>query len=153
MDNLNYFKDLFESIPDYRKVVLLIFIGKDHKNLSKEIGFIKNGINQLSLKYKIILLEEYEKYLEKIRNEEESGIEKYLIKLLEAYFSKLFEDIRYERSLILLLSLVEPDKLKQSKLTGQEINFIKDLPLDKIHRQRILKEIIAMNLLEKHFSN
>ena len=72
---------------------------------------------------------------------------------MEQYFSNLFEDIRYERSLILLLSLVEPDILKQSKFTDHEINIMKDIALDKIHRQRILKEIVAMDLLEKQFSD
>ena len=69
------------------------------------------------------------------------------------YFSNLFEDFRYERSLILLLSWVEPDILKQSKFTTEEIEIIKNIALDKIHRQRILKEIKAMDLLEKHFSD
>jgi len=72
---------------------------------------------------------------------------------MESYFSNLFEDIRYERGLVLLLSLVEPDILKQSKFTDHEINIIKDIALEKIHRQRILKEIKAMDLLEKHFSD
>ena len=72
---------------------------------------------------------------------------------MESYFSNLFEDVRHERSLILLLSLLEPDILKQSKFTDHEINIIKDIALDKIHRQRILKEIKAMDLLEKHFSD
>ena len=31
---------------------------------------------------------------------------------MEAFFSNLFEDVRYERALILLLSLVEPDIMK-----------------------------------------
>ena len=35
---------------------------------------------------------------------------------MEAYFSNLFEDVRDERSLILLLSLTDPDVLKQSKI-------------------------------------
>ena len=39
MDNINYFKDLFESIPDYRKIVLLMFLFQDDKNLLREIGF------------------------------------------------------------------------------------------------------------------
>ena len=72
---------------------------------------------------------------------------------MESYFSNLFEDVRHERSLILLLWLVEPDILKQSKFTDHEINIIKDLALDKIHRQRILKEIKAMDPLEKQFSD
>ena len=44
---------------------------------------------------------------------------------MESYFSNLFEDIIYERSLILLLSLAEPDILKQSNFTDHEINIIK----------------------------
>ena len=40
---------------------------------------------------------------------------------MEQYFSNLFEDIRHERSLILLLSLTDPDKLRQSKFTDHEI--------------------------------
>ena len=71
---------------------------------------------------------------------------------MESYFSNLFEDVRYERGLVLLLSLVEPDILKQSKFTNDEIE-IKNICLDKIHRQRILKEIKAMDLLEKQFSD
>ena len=59
---------------------------------------------------------------------------------MEAYFSNLFEDIRYERSLILLLSLTDPDILKQSKFTNDEINIIKNLAFEKLYRQRILKE-------------
>ena len=72
---------------------------------------------------------------------------------MEQYFSNLFEDIRHERSLILLLSLTDPDILKQSKFTDDEINIIENLALEKLHRQRILKEHIAMDLLEKHFSD
>ena len=68
---------------------------------------------------------------------------------MEAYSSNLFEDVRHERSLILLLSLLEPNILKQSKFTDHEMNIVKDIALDKIHRQRILKEIKAMDLLEK----
>ena len=70
-----------------------------------------------------------------------------------SYFQNLFEDILFERGLILLLSLVEPDILKQSKFTDHEINIIKDIALDKIHKQPILKEIKAMDLLEKQFSD
>ena len=80
MNNVNYFKDLFESIPDYRKIVLLMFLIKDDKNLLKEVGFSKNDINLLSLEFKNILLEEYENYLDYIKNEEKSRIERFLNK-------------------------------------------------------------------------
>ena len=72
---------------------------------------------------------------------------------MEAYFNTISEDVRYERSLILLLSLVEPDILQQSKFTDHEIDIIKNIALEKLHRQRNLKEVIAMDLLEKQFSD
>ena len=67
---------------------------------------------------------------------------------MEAYFSNLFEDIRIERCLILILSLIDSDILKQSKFTDDEINIIRNLALEKLHRQRILKEYHAVSLLE-----
>ena len=67
---------------------------------------------------------------------------------MEQYFSNLFDDIRHERSLILLLSLTDSDILRQSKFTDDEIEIIKNLALEKLHRQRILKEYHAMSLLE-----
>ena len=73
---------------------------------------------------------------------------------MENYFIKLFDNIHYERSLILLLSLTDPDILKQAKFTDDEVEIIKNLALEKLHRQRNLKEIVALDLLKKkHFSN
>ena len=80
MDNTNYFTDIFESIPDYRKIVLLIFLIQNDKNLLKEIGFSKNDINLLNLEFKNIFLEEFENYLDYIQNEEETILEKFLNK-------------------------------------------------------------------------
>ena len=60
----------------------------------------------------------------------------------------IFEDVRHERSLFLLLSLTDPDILRQSKFTDYEINIIENLALEKLHRQRILKEHEAMSLIE-----
>ena len=80
MNNANYFKDIFESIHDYRKIVLLIFLIQNDKNLLKEIGFSKNDINLLNLEFKNILLEEFEDYLSYIKNDEESIIERILNK-------------------------------------------------------------------------
>ena len=52
----------------------------------------------------------------------------------------------------LLLSLVEPDILRQFKFNDKEASIIKDIALEKIFRQRNLKEYVAMDLLEKPFS-
>ena len=80
MNNVNYFKDMFESITDYRKIVLLIFLIQNDKNLLKEIGFSKNDINLLNVEFKNILLEEFENYLDYIKDQEESILEKFLNK-------------------------------------------------------------------------
>ena len=72
---------------------------------------------------------------------------------MEAYFNTVFEDITHERSLILLLSLVEHSILKQSKFTDHEREIIKNIALQKLHRLRNLKEIVALDLLEKKISD
>ena len=78
MNNTNYFKDLFESIPNYRKVVLLIFLIKNDRDLLLEIGFSERDINSLNKEFKNILLELNEEYLDHIKNQEEAFIEKIL---------------------------------------------------------------------------
>ena len=49
--------------------------------------------------------------------------------------------------------LTDPDILRQSKFTDDEIDIIKKLALEKVNRQRTLKEYIALDQLEKHFSD
>ena len=39
MDYVNYFKDMFESIPGYKKIVLLMFLMKNDVDLTHECGF------------------------------------------------------------------------------------------------------------------
>ena len=41
MDHVNYFKDLFESMNDYRKIVLLVFFNKNNDNFLGKCGFLK----------------------------------------------------------------------------------------------------------------
>ena len=65
----------------------------------------------------------------------------------------MFEDVRHERSLNLILSLRNPDTLRQNKFTGDEIINIKNLALEKFYRQRSLKECVAIDLFEKQTSN
>ena len=76
MDHVNFFEDMFESITDYRKIVLLTFSMQKDENLIKEIGFSKNDNNLLNLQFKNILLEGHEEYLDNIENEKESIIER-----------------------------------------------------------------------------
>ena len=65
----NLFKNLFESVPDYRKIVLIIFSIKDDKNLLKEISFNKIDISQLSLEFEIILLEQHQNYIDFVKDQ------------------------------------------------------------------------------------
>ena len=80
MDDINYFKDFFESISDYRKTGLLMFLIKRDVGILYESGLLKNVINRLCLKFQKILTDKNEDYLDYIRNEEESFIEKNSIK-------------------------------------------------------------------------
>ena len=68
MDNVNYFKDLFESKPDYKKIVLLMFLIKNDVNFLNECGFLKGDINFLFKEFKNISLELNEDYLDHIKN-------------------------------------------------------------------------------------
>ena len=72
---------------------------------------------------------------------------------MEAYFNTIFEDVRHERSLSLLLNLVEPDILRQSKFLDHEIEIIKNIALEKLHRQRNVKEFFALEILEKQIDD
>ena len=67
---------------------------------------------------------------------------------MEQYFAMTFDDVRHELSLILPLSLTDPDLLREIKFTVYENDNIKNLALEKLHWQRVLKEYIAMSLLE-----
>ena len=53
---------------------------------------------------------------------------------MEQFFAVIFEDVRRERLLIILLSLTNPNILKQAKFTDYEFDFIKNLALEKRHR-------------------
>ena len=93
-------------------------------------------------------MEQNEDYLDHIKKEEESTFEKISNKKIEVYFSTMFEDVRHERSLIILLTLTDPNILKQCKFTDFDIIKIKNLAFEKIHRVRCLKEYFASHLRE-----
>ena len=78
MDHYNYFKELFESIPDYRKIVSIMFLIDNDVDLLLERGYLKNDINGLCLEFKKILLEQNEDYLDYIKDQEQAIIEKIL---------------------------------------------------------------------------
>ena len=67
---------------------------------------------------------------------------------MEVYFTTRFEDVRLEGTLFLLLSLTDPVIIRQSYYTDHEISIKKGLALEKFHRQRVLKQQVAIALLE-----
>ena len=80
MDDINYFKDSFESLPDYKKIVSLMFLITNDVVFLNECGFLKGDIDFLCREFKTILLELNEDYLNHNKNQEESIIEKILNK-------------------------------------------------------------------------
>ena len=77
---VTYFEDLFESIPDYKKIVSLIFVIKNDDDLLTECGFVKSDTERLSLEFKNILSEQSDQYYTYVKNQKESFIEKFLRK-------------------------------------------------------------------------
>ena len=63
-------------MSDYRKTVLLEISIKNDVDLLNECGFLKNDNNSIIKECKKILLEQKEEYLEYIKNQEDSIIEK-----------------------------------------------------------------------------
>ena len=57
MNNVKSFKDFFESIPDYKNIVLLMFLIKNDVNFLYECGFLKGDINFPYKDFKNTLLE------------------------------------------------------------------------------------------------
>ena len=66
---------------------------------------------------------------------------------MESYFATLFDNIHHERSLILLLSLTDENILLKNGLTQDEIEIIKNIVLEKVYRQQLLKTYIASQLI------
>ena len=62
MKDVKNFKDLFESMFDYRKNVILMFLFKNDDDLLTECCYIKNDYKSLYKEFKNILIEQNEDY-------------------------------------------------------------------------------------------
>ena len=71
---------MFESVPDHRKIILLKFLNQNDNDLLKECGFLRTDINRLLREFKNILNEVHENYLDYVKDQEESNIERILNK-------------------------------------------------------------------------
>ena len=57
-----------------------MFFFQNNKNFLLEVGFSEHDINRLNLVFKNILIEQFEEYLDYVKNEKESIIENFLNK-------------------------------------------------------------------------
>ena len=80
MEDINYFKDMLESIPNYRKIILLCFIIKRDDVILREFGLSDDFIEKLYNDCKQIMISDMDQNFSHIKNLEESIIEKILIK-------------------------------------------------------------------------
>ena len=71
---------MFESIQDYRKIVLIMFLFQNNKDFLYEIGFSERDINRLNLEFRNFLIEQHEDNLDYVKNEKESVIDRFLYK-------------------------------------------------------------------------
>ena len=80
MDYAMVFKNMFESIPEFRKIVLLLFLVKIDVGLITECGFLKTDFICLCEKFNLTSLEQNKDYLGYKKSEKESFVEKILDK-------------------------------------------------------------------------
>ena len=65
---------------------------------------------------------------------------------MEIDFASYFEDVWHERPLVILLSLTDPDVLKQSGFMDVETETSRSLPLEGLHRQIPLEDYVALSI-------
>ena len=75
MDDINYFKDMLNSIPYYRKIIFLCFIIKRDYTMLKEFGLSDDFIENLYNDCKQIMISDMDQYFSHIKNLEESILE------------------------------------------------------------------------------
>ena len=80
MDHVIFFKALFESIPDYRNKLLLMFLIRNDVDFLQECGSLKYDFNRLCLECKRLIMEQNDDNLDYSKKEEKSIIERILNK-------------------------------------------------------------------------
>ena len=80
MNYENFFKDVFESIPNYRERVLLKLSIKNDEDSLKECGLLRSHITRLNEEFKYILMEQIEENFGHIKNQGETAKERFLDK-------------------------------------------------------------------------
>ena len=86
----------------------------------------KNEVNFFYVEFRKMLNEEKEDYLNYIKKEERSIVENVFKKQMDNFFAA-FEFVRHERSIILILSVTNPDISKQSRFMNHGIYRVKQM--------------------------
>ena len=76
MEDINYFKDMLNSLPYYRKIIFLCFIIKRDETMLKEFGLSDDFIEKLYNDCKQTMESDMDQYFSHIKNLEESILEK-----------------------------------------------------------------------------
>ena len=75
MNHVTFSKDLFESTPDLRKIVLILFLFKNDVDILHECSYLKTDINWLCLEFDKLSMEDNEEELNYFENEAEATSE------------------------------------------------------------------------------
>ena len=75
MVDINYFKDMIDSLPYYRKIIFLCFIIKRDDDFLKEFGLTDDFIEKLYNDCKEVFENDMNQYFSHIKNLEESILE------------------------------------------------------------------------------
>ena len=75
MEDINYFKDMLNSLPYYRNIIFLCFINKRDDTMLKEFGLSDDFIEKLYNDCKQIKESDMDQYFSRIKNLEESILE------------------------------------------------------------------------------
>ena len=76
MEDINYFKDMINSLPYYRKIIFLCFIIKRDNDFLKEFGLTDDFMEKLYNDCKEVFENDMNQYFSYIKNLEESILEK-----------------------------------------------------------------------------
>ena len=77
MEDINYFKDMLNSLPYYRKIIFLCFIIKRDNTMLKEFVLPDDFIEKLYNDCKQIMMSDLDRYFSHIKNLEESILENF----------------------------------------------------------------------------
>ena len=72
MEDINFFKDMLNSLPYYRKIIFLCFISKRDNTMLKEFALSDDFIEKLYNDCKQILESDMDQYFSHFKNLEES---------------------------------------------------------------------------------